>query len=76
MDNIINTNDMTKDKKVMCEDLKPTPMFADRANIKDAFDYAREVMERSVSPDMAIYGTTALMVIWNTLANKYTLIKK
>jgi hypothetical protein len=33
-------------------------------------------MERSVSPDMAIYGTTALMVIWNTLANKYTLIKK
>ena len=23
MDNIINTNDMTKDKKVMCEDLKP-----------------------------------------------------
>ena len=76
MDNIINTNDMTKKDKVVYEDLKPTPMFADRANIKEAFDYARDVMERSVSPDMAIYGTTALMVIWNTLANKYTLIKK
>jgi hypothetical protein len=25
---------------------------------------------------MAIYGTTALMVIWNTLANKYKLTKK
>ena len=67
---------MTKDKKVMCEDLKPTPMFADRDNIKEAFDYARDVMERSVSPEMAIYGTTALMVIWNTLANKYKLVKK
>jgi hypothetical protein len=77
MDNIINKNDMTKKKhEKYCEDLKPTPMFADRENIKEAFDYARDVMERSVSPEMTIYGTTALMVIWNTLANKYTLIKK
>ena len=76
MDNIINTNDMTKKDKIMCENLKPTPMFADRENIKEAFDYARDVIEASVSPEMTIYGTTALMVIWNTLANKYTLIKK
>ena len=76
MDNIINTNDMTKDKKVMCEDLKPTPMFADRENIKEAFDYANQVIERSVSAEMTVYGTTALAVIWNTLANKYTLIRK
>ena len=76
MDNIINTNDMKKDNKVMCEDLKPEPMFADRKNIKEAFDYANQVIERSVSPEMTIYGTTALAVIWNTLANKYTLIKK
>ena len=76
MDNIINTNNMTKDNKVMCEDLKPTPMFADRENIKEAFDYANQVIERSVSPEMTVYGTTALAVIWNTLANKYTLIKK
>tara|TARA_R100001530_G_scaffold99226_1_gene68979 strand:- start:333 stop:542 length:210 start_codon:yes stop_codon:yes gene_type:complete len=69
MDNIINKNDMT-------EELKPTPMFADRENIKEAFDYARDVMEHSVSPEMAIYGTTALMVIWNALANKYKLTKK
>ena len=76
MDNIINTNDMTKDKKTMCEDLKPEPMFADRENIKEAFDYATNVIERSVSPEMTVYGTTALAVIWNTLSNKYTLIKK
>ena len=76
MDNIINTNDMKKDNKVMCEDLKPEPMFADRENIKEAFDYATNVIERSVSPEMTVYGTTALAVIWNTLANKYTLIKK
>ena len=69
MDNIINTNDMT-------EELKPTPMFADRENIKEAFYYATNVIERSVSPEMTVYGTTALAVIWNTLANKYTLIKK
>jgi len=51
-------------------------MFADRENIKEAFDYATNVIERSVSAEMTIYGTTALAVIWNTLANKYTLIKK
>ena len=68
---------MTKKKlDKYCEDLKPTPMFADRESIKEAFDYATEVIERSVSPEMTIYGTTALAVIWNTLANKYTLIKK
>jgi len=60
----------------MTEKLTPTPMFADRENIKEAFDYARDVIEASVSPEMTIYGTTALMVIWNTLANKYELTKK
>ena len=60
----------------MTEELKPTPMFADRENIKEAFDYANQVIERSVSPEMTVYGTPALAVIWNTLANKYTLIKK
>ena len=74
MDNIINKNDMTKKDKVM-EELELTPMFADRENIKEAFDYAKDVMEHSVSPEMQIYGTTALMVIWNTLANKYKLVK-
>ena len=68
---------MTKKKlDKYCEDLKPTPMFADRENIKEAFDYAKTVMERSVSAEMQVYGTTALAVIWNTLANKYKLTKK
>ena len=68
---------MKKNKiEVYAEDLKPTPMFADRKKIKEAFDYAREVMEHSTSPELHVYGTTALAVIWNTLANKYTLVKK
>jgi hypothetical protein len=60
----------------MTEELTPTPMFADRENIKEAFDYAKEVIDRSTSAEMNVYGTTALAVIWNTLANKYELTKK
>ena len=60
---------MTKEDKT--EDLKPVAMFGDRENIKEAFDYAMEVMRRSTDPSMEIYGTTALLVVWNTLANKY-----
>ena len=56
--------------------MKETAMFADRKDIMEAFNYAKDVMERSVSPEMAIYGTTAIQVIWNTLANKYHLIPK
>lgn len=56
--------------------MKETAMFADREDLMEAFNYAKEVMERSVSPEMAIYGTTAIQVIWNTLANKYHLIPK
>ena len=64
---------MTKEDKT--EDLKPVAMFGDRENIKEAFDYAMEVMRRSTDPSMEIYGTTALLVVWNTLANKYEPLK-
>ena len=56
--------------------MKETAMFADRENIIEAFNYVKEIMERSTNPEMALYGTTAIQVIWNTLANKYHLIKK
>ena len=56
--------------------MKETAMFADREDIMEAFNYAKEVMERSTNPEMALYGTTAIQVIWNTLANKYHLIKQ
>ena len=56
--------------------MKETAMFADREDIMEAFNYARQVIESSTSPEMAIYGTTAIQVIWNTLANKYHIIKK
>jgi hypothetical protein len=42
----------------------------------EAFEYAISVIERSTSPEMAIYGTTAIQVVWNTIANKYHLISK
>ena len=53
------------------EQLNPQPMFGDRETIMEAFDYAKMVMERSTDPSMHVYGTTALMVIWNTLAKNY-----
>ena len=61
--------------KEKIEELAPQPMFADRENIKEAFDYATKIMQRSNNPSMEIYGLTAVAVIWNTLANKYKLIK-
>ena len=61
--------------KEKIEELTPQPMFADRENIREAFDYATDVMKRSISPEMEIYGLTAVAVIWNTLANKYKLTK-
>ena len=61
--------------KEKIEELAPQPMFADRENIKEAFNYATDVMKRSTSPEMKIYGLTAVAVIWNTLANKYKLTK-
>tara|TARA_Y100000389_G_C17312726_1_gene438847 strand:- start:307 stop:519 length:213 start_codon:yes stop_codon:yes gene_type:complete len=56
--------------------MQETAMFADRKDLMEAFNYARQVIESSTSPEMAIYGTTAIQVIWNTLANKYHIIKK
>ena len=66
---------MSKDLIEKIEELAPQPMFADRENIKEAFDYATDVMKKSTSPEMEIYGLTAVAVIWNTLANKYKLTK-
>ena len=45
-------------------------MFGDRKDIMEAFDYAKLICERSTSADY-VYTMTALMVIWNTLANHY-----
>jgi len=59
----------------MNEELQPNGMFADREDLKTAFDYALDVVKRG-DPSMDIYGTTAIMVIWNTLANKYNINKK
>lgn len=57
-------------------DLKETPMFANRETLMEAFEYAQSVLDRSTDAESAIYGTTAIQVIWNTLATKYHLIPK
>ncbi len=63
-------------KEVEAIGMNETTGFADREDIMEAFNYAREIMERSTSPEMAVYGTTAIQVVWNTIANKYHLIPK
>ena len=63
-------------KEVEVIGMKETPMFADRENLEQAFDYAKAVIERSTDAEFAIYGATAVSIIWNTLANKYHLIPK
>ena len=63
-------------KQVEVIGMKETPGFADREDIMEAFQYAQNVMERSTSAEMAIYGTTAIQIVWNTIANKYHLIPK
>ena len=57
-------------------DLKETPMFANRETLMEAFEYAQGVLDRCTEPEASIHGTTALQVIWNTLATKYHLIPK
>tara|TARA_B100000424_G_scaffold269976_1_gene268170 strand:- start:171 stop:365 length:195 start_codon:yes stop_codon:yes gene_type:complete len=58
------------------EILNPQPMFADRETLMEAFDYAKSIIERGDKSEQ-IYNMTALMVIWNTIANKYKpLIRK
>jgi len=44
-------------------------LFADRETLKDAFQYASEVLGRLNSSDQ-IAATTALYVVLNTLANE------
>lgn len=61
-------------KEVEAIGMNETPMFADREDIMEAFNYANSVT--GVSAEMAIYGTTAIQVVWNTIANKYHLIPK
>ena len=59
------------------EELNHVAMFGSRNTISEAFDFAKKIMEGSTDPSMYIYGTTALMVIWNTLSDSYEpLIRK
>ena len=61
---------MKKTKEKNTEELARQAMFGSRNTISEAFDYAKLIAERSKDSDY-IYNLTALMVIWNTLADSY-----
>ena len=44
-------------------------LFADRATVKEADDYAFEVFRR-LGPDGEMAATTAMMIVLNTVANQ------
>ena len=62
------------------EELAVQPMFAKRKDLKEAFTYAQSISKSLDKPDDStayVYMETALMVIWNTLAENYEpLVKK
>ena len=58
-----------KDREV--EELTHVAMFGSRNTVKEAFEFAKRIVEGSTDPSMYVYGTTALMVISNTLSDNY-----
>ena len=60
------------------EKLEANGMFADRESLSEAFEYAESICKSLDTPENSlnyVYSSTAIMVIWNTLANKYKLHK-
>ena len=60
------------------EKLETNGMFADRESLSEAFEYAESICKSLDTPKNSlnyVYSSTAIMVIWNTLANKYKLHK-
>ena len=60
------------------EKLETNGMFADRESLSEAFEYAESICKSLDTPKNSLkylYYSTAIMVIWNTLANKYKLHK-
>ena len=57
------------------EELRPNRMFANRDTLEEAFKYSMDMCEK-LTNGQSIYGITALMVVWNTLADHYEITKK
>ena len=57
------------------EELQPNRMFANRDTLEEAFKYSMDMCEK-LTNGQSIYGITALMVVWNTLAGHYEIAKK
>ena len=57
------------------EELQPNRLFANRDTLEEAFKYSMDMCEK-LTNGQSIYGITALMVVWNTLADHYEIAKK
>ena len=57
------------------EELQPNRMFANRDTLEEAFKYSMDMCEK-LTNGQSIYGITALMVVWNILADHYEITKK
>jgi hypothetical protein len=53
--------------------MEPHGFFADRATIQEAFKYAEDMAKASES---YLHTITPVIVLWNTIVNKYHLIPK
>tara|TARA_Y100000004_G_scaffold1868_1_gene2338 strand:+ start:402 stop:599 length:198 start_codon:yes stop_codon:yes gene_type:complete len=57
------------------EELQPNRMFANRDTLEKAFESGMK-MCNGMTHGQSIFGITALMVVWNTLADHYEIVKK
>ena len=57
------------------EELQPNRLFANRDTLEEAFKNGMDMCER-MTDGQSIFGITALMVVWNTLADHYEITKK
>ena len=57
------------------EELQPNRLFANRDTLEEAFENGMDICKR-MTDGQSIFGITALMVVWNTLADHYEITKK
>ena len=57
------------------EELQPNRLFANRDTLEEAFKNGMDMCGR-LTDGQSIFGITALMVVWNTLADHYKITKK
>ena len=57
------------------EELQPNRLFANRDTLEKAVENGMDMCKR-MTDGQSIFGITALMVVWKTLADHYEIKKK